>query len=294
MTPRGGFSIAAATGAIVLGVLVVTCTVAAIRHQAPFSEYLEQARRCVELNDCPSRGGLTELGSVPLYHGASWIRLLVYSLRSKADLTRVQSVILGLWVLSIPVAFVLLHRYLGLSAATLGLGVYFPVVLVGTDIGSLTYTNLTPLPFAIYYLATALFAKFRSTIFAAIASIALAGAISAELGSIVMVLFHIALVVLLASRPLRAVGICALSLAIPFCLDSMDAALEIVRHAATLPVVVGVAVSAGVVGLVGTVGGKRLLQLPATARVRTVMIAALVYSTATVWLACVFLRHSLP
>ncbi len=277
-----------------IGALIALCAIAAITNQAPFSEYLEQARRCVELNDCPSRGGLTELGPIPLYHGTSWIRLLTYSLRSGADLTRVQSVVLGLWLLSIPVVCMLFQRYLGWRTATLGLALYFPVVLVGTDIHFLTYTNLTPLPFALYYLAIALFVEFRSTAWAALASIALAAAVSAELGSIVMVPFHFALVALVAPAPLRGVAICALALVVPFCLDSLDAALEIVRQAPTLRFAAAVAISAGIVGSVAALGSSRVLRMPLAARLRTVMAAALIYPTMAVWLACVLLRRSLP
>jgi hypothetical protein len=189
--------------AILLGAQCIIGAASAISHQAPFSEYLEQARRCVELNDCPSRGGAAGLPF--LFHGASWIRLLSYSLRSGADLTHVQSIVLGLWILSIPIVFLLFYRYLGLGAAALAVGLYFPVILVGTDIQFLTYTNLLPLPFAIYYASIAAFVESRNSVFAAIASVALAAAISAELGSIVMLPFHFVLVALV--EPVQVVAV---------------------------------------------------------------------------------------
>jgi len=277
--------------AILFGVVSVIAAAAASSNQLPFSEYLEQARRCVELDDCPSRGGRT--GGLPLFHGASWIRLLSYSLRTGHDLTQVQSIVLALWVLSIPTTFFFLRRYLGLRAATLALGLYFPVILVGTNIPFLTYTNLLPLPLAVYYASVALFVEFRRTVFAAIAAVALAAAVSAELGSIVMLPFHLLLVLLTAERRVFAVGVVSLSFAIPFCLDSMDSAREIARQIPTVRFAVGLAISGGIVALVARVRpGAWLAPMSAPDRVRAVMTAALVYATWTIWLACLILKNA--
>jgi hypothetical protein len=280
--------------AIVLGLLCILDTVSTVYDQTAFSEYLSQARRCVELNDCPSVGGRT--GGLPLFHGASWIRLLSYSLRNGQDLTQVQDIVLGLLIASIPVTFFFLQRYLGVRSAALALGLYFPVIIAQTDITMLTYTNLLPLPFALYYVGIALFIESGRTRFAALASIPLAAAVSAELGGIVMVPFHLALVGLAAPRPLFAVGLCGLSFAIPFCLDSMDAALAIVRQIPTLRFAVALVICFGAVPFV--IRLRPQLQFaastPAVDRVRTVMTAALVYTTVTIWLGNILLMSGVP
>src|SRR6059058_2816154 len=79
--------------ASVLGSQCIVATVSAVSHQIPSSEYLTQSRRCVELNDCPSRGGRSGLRS--LFHGAACIRLLAYSLRAGTDQTPIQFLILA-------------------------------------------------------------------------------------------------------------------------------------------------------------------------------------------------------
>src|SRR5438309_898815 len=85
--------------ATVLGAQCIVATVSAVSHQFPSSEYLTQARRCVELNDCPSRGGRSGLRS--LFHGTAWIRLLAYSLRAGTDQTPIQFLIVATMLLSI-------------------------------------------------------------------------------------------------------------------------------------------------------------------------------------------------
>jgi hypothetical protein len=280
--------------AALLGVLTLVAFFGAISQQSAFSEYLGLARQCVELNDCPSRGGRT--GGLPLYHGASWIRLLSYSLRAGHDQTRIQSIILAVWMLSVPITFLFLLRYLGLRAAVLALGLYFPLIVVGTDVTLFTYTNLLPLPFAIYYACMALFAERRRTGFAVVASVALAAAVSAELGGIVMVPFHLLLVAWAARRRVLAVLVCGLAVAVPFCLDSMDAAREILRQVPTVRFAVAVAIVVGVTALAARMSPRTLAvdSMPALDRVRTLMTAALIYSIATVWLANLLLNNGLP
>src|SRR5438046_5382126 len=95
--------------ASILGSQCIVATVSAVSHQVPSSGYLTQARRCVELNDCPSRGGLSGLRS--LFHGAAWIRLLAYSLRAGTDQTPIQSYILGTLLFSFLITLVLLLRF---------------------------------------------------------------------------------------------------------------------------------------------------------------------------------------
>lgn len=280
--------------AIVLGTLCVLATARAVREQTAFSEYLSQARRCVELDDCPSRGG--RAGGLPLFHGHSWIRLLAHSLRAGHDLTWVQDVVLALLIVSVPVTFFWLARNLGLRAAALGLGLYFPVIVAGTDITILTYTNLLPLPFALYYTGLALFLERGRTVFGAVASMALAAAVSAELGSIVMVPFHLGLVGLAAARPLPAMIICGLAFAIPFFLESTDAALEVVRQLPTLRFAIAVAVCGAFVPLLIRV--RPYLQpagsTPVAPRVRAAMLLALVYAALTIWAGNLLLLGGVP
>ncbi len=281
--------------AVLLAVQCVLGAAAALSEQSPFSEYLSQARRCVELNDCPSRGGRT--GALPLFHGASWIRLLAYSLRSGHDLTWVQSVIFVTWMASIPLMLYLVVRYAGLRAAVLAMGLYFPVVLVGTDITDLTYTNLLPLPWALYYLGIALFIERDSLASAAVASVALAAAVSAELGCIVMVPFHFLLLVLTApQRRVATVALCAAAFALAFCVDSFDAAREIARQVPTLRFAAGLAISGGVVLLAVRFSPRGLMPaaLSAAERVGAVMAGALVYAVSTIWLANVLLMQGVP
>ena len=280
--------------ASLLGAQTIIGAATAISQQSPFSEYLTQARRCVEIDDCPSLGGRT--GALPLFHGASWIRLLAYSLRAGGDQTPIQSVILGSWIVSIPLTFFLLARYAGLQAAALALGLYFPVILVGTDITNFTYTNLLPLPWAVYFGGLALLVEFRAALFGVIASIALAAAVSAELGSIVMVPFHLSLVALTCPRPVRAVVLCGLAFAIPFCVESQDAAREIARQIPTVRFAVGLALSAGIVAFAARALPRAVLgdATPVADRVRAVMTGALVYATVTMFLTCILLMRALP
>ena len=111
-----------------------------------------------------------------------------------------------------------------------------------------------------------------------------------------MVPFHLLLVALVAPRPLVAVAVCGLSFAIPFCVDSMDSALEIVRQVPTIRFAVGLAISAGVVALTARMSRRTLLRasMPAPDRVRAVMTAALIYATATIWAANLLLQNGVP
>src|SRR5467141_4134253 len=270
--------------ASILGAQCIVATVLAVSHQVPSSEYLTQARRCVELNDCPSRGGLSGLRS--LFHGAAWIRLLAYSLRAGTDQTPIQSFILGTMLFSIPITFVLFLRYLGIRAATLALGLYFPVFLVPSDITVFTYTNLLPLPVALYYAALCLFVEFRRTAFAAIGSVLLAVAVSLELASIIMLPFHVLVVALLARPPALAVAVTIASFAIPYATESADAAWAIARQIPTIPFAIGLTISALVAALVTRIGRDYLsASRSPRERVRAVMIAALLYTTGSIWLA---------
>ena len=272
--------------ASILGSQCIVATVSAVSHQIPSSEYLTQARRCVELGDCPSRGGLS--GFQSLFHGAAWIRLLVYSLRAGTDQTPIQSFVLGTMLFSIPITFGLFLRYLGMWAATLALGLYFQTFLVPSDITVFTYANLLPLPMALYYTALCLFVEFRRTVFAAIGSICLAVAVSLELASIIMLPFHVLVVALLAPRKALAVAVTIVSFAIPYAAESTDAAWAIAGQIPTIRFAIGVAVSAVVVAFVTRIGRDFLSASRSPGdRVRAVMIAALLYTAGSIWLASV-------
>lgn len=280
--------------AVLLGTQTVVAGATAISNQSPFSEYLTQARRCVELDDCPSLGGRT--GALPLFHGASWIRLLAYSLRAGGDQTPIQWFILGTWIVSVPLTFGLLLRYAGLPAAAVVIGLYFPVILVGTDITDFTYTNLLPLPWAVYFCGLALLVEFRSMLAGAIASVALAAAVSAELGSVVMVPFHLLLVALTCPRPALAVLVCGLAVAVPFSVESTDAAIEIARQVPTARFAIGLALSATAVAVAARIFPRTLFaaESPVAERMGAVMIGALIYATVTMFAACILLMDALP
>src|SRR3989442_420057 len=279
--------------ASILGSQCIVATVSAVSHQIPSSEYLTQARRCVELNDCPSRGGLSGFWS--LFHGAAWIRLLAYSLRAGTDQTPIQTFVLGTVLLSIPITFRLFLRYLGIRVATLALGLYFQAFLVPSDITVFTYANLLPLPMALYYAALCLFVEFRRTVFAAIGSICLAVAVSLELASIIMLPFHVLVVALLAPRQALAVAVTIMSFAIPYAAESTDAAWAIAGQIPTIRFAIGVAVSAVVVALVTRIGRDFLSASRSPRdRVRAVMIAALLYTAGSIWLASVTIMVGNP
>lgn len=279
---------------VALGAQCALLAAATIAEQSPFSEYLGHARRCVELDDCPASGGRT--GGLPLFHGALWRRVLSVALTAGAALGLVQHLILAGWVLSIAVTAALLARYLGWRAAVVGIGFYFPVVLVTTDITIFTYTNLLPLPFALYYFGMALLAERGSLTAAVVASAALATAVSAELGGIVMVPFHFVLVALLAPHRPRALAVCGLGFAVPFWLDSRDTALQILRQVPTARFAVALAICAALVAAAAPLA-RRVLAGPPLAlaeRLRLVMTACLVYATGTIWLGNLLLSGGVP
>jgi hypothetical protein len=281
---------------MLLGVLTVTCAASAVSSQIPFSEYLEQARRCVELNDCPSRGGHAGIAALPLHHGTIWLRLLAHSLRTGSGLIWVQHVVLGLWILAIPITFLFLKRYLGLGAAVLAIGLYLPVILTGTEIRILDYTDLTPLPLALFYACLALWVESGRIAFAAGASVALAVAVSAELGFIVLLPLALCVVGFGRRRATLAVAVSVLSFAIPYCWDSLDAAREIVGQMLTIRVAVAALLCGGAVALVGRsyVRPRLSPELLPLDRVRALMVMALIYTTAAVWITCALAQHGVP
>ncbi len=280
--------------AILLGVQSVIGAMAARSYQLAASEYLPTARRCVEHGDCPSKGG--PVAGVELFHGASWIRLLSYSLRAGNDQSRAQFIVLGLLILSVALTFVLVHRYLGLRAATIALGISVPVVLGGTEFQTLTYVNLCAFPLALYYASMAGFVEFRKLVFASVASIALAAAASADLVCILMLPFHVLLIALTAPRPIVALTASGLAFAIPFFWESTDAAVAMVQQLPTTPFAVGFAIMGGAVALAVRMSPQMRLpdSMSTPQRVRAVMVAALIYTTTTVLLVDVLVSHELP
>ena len=281
---------------ILLGVLTVICAASAASSQIPFSEYLEKARRCVELNDCPSRGGHAGFPTLPLYHGTLWLRLLAYSLRTGRSLIWVQQVVLGLWILSVPITFLFLRRYLGLGAAVLAIGLYLPVVLTGTEIRILDYTDLTPLPLALFYACLALCLESGRVAFAAGASVALAAAATAELGFIVLFPFLLCVVGFGTRRPALAVVVSAVAFAVPYCWDSLDAAIDIVRQVLTIRFAVAALLCGGAIAVAGRLYMRPRLspELPPFDRIRGLMATALIYTTVVVWITCALAQHGVP
>lgn len=280
---------------VLFATLCAVTVVVAISNQAPFSEFWSLARRCVEQNDCPSRGGPTGMFRMT-HHGAIWIRLLAYAQRTGHDNTFVQAIVRGWLLLSIPITLYWLKRQFRWLVAGLAIGLYFPIVVASCDITQLTYTNLLPTCFAIYYASIFLWLEHRRLVFAVVGSVALAAAISAELGTIVMVPFHVVLVMHLARRPVFDSLVSALAIAIPFALESTDAALDLLRQLPTIRFAIGVVITLAVIAI-GRQVTRRLR--PSASRSpaelgRAVAIAALLYLVSTVWLAHLLVTHHLP
>src|SRR5262245_61735787 len=96
--------------AVVLGVQFIVAAAASTFSQLADGNTADliEIARCDEANLCTSQGGAGRLG---LFSGASWERLLRYSLRSGGSLTRVQSIQLGMLLLAVAITFVTLLRY---------------------------------------------------------------------------------------------------------------------------------------------------------------------------------------
>jgi hypothetical protein len=186
----------------------------------------------------------------------------------------------------VPVAFFFLHRYLGLRAAMLALGLFLPVTMVASEFDLLNYHDLLPLPLAVYYASVALLAESGAAVFGAIGAVALVAALSGDLGCIVLVPFHFLLVALISRRRAVAVATACCAFAIAYCWDSMDAAREMLRAAPTFPFAAALAISVGIGALVLRSGAFAMMPSMSTAdRVRTIMTASLMYATGAVWLA---------
>src|ERR1051325_4835085 len=187
--------------AVVLGfqcVLGATQSMSSQIADSNTANLVQIARICLEAPDCTSKGGEGRLG---IFNGASWIRLLSYSLRTRGNLRVAQSVVLDLLILSAAITFFVILRYYGLRAAALALGLYLPLILAGADFRSLDNPNLYPFPLAVCYAAMLLFTELRRAVLALLASAALALAASAYVLLLIFVPFHFALVALWARRP---------------------------------------------------------------------------------------------
>lgn len=193
---------------------------------AEVTDFLLSARACVEEGACPSRGQHASAGG--LSHGAFWTRMLRGTLRAGLDLTALQVIFLVSFVASGAILFVTVRRFLSLEAATIALALYLPLMFLGSNMPSLLCTSLLPLGLAIYFAGSARCIEKGTALPAAVASLGLALSISADLAAIVMVPFQLVAVAVVAERPLSAVIVSAVSLIIPYALDSWDAFLELV------------------------------------------------------------------
>src|SRR5262249_51353189 len=179
-----------------------------------------------------------------------------------------------------------LKRHIGVRSAALAVGLYFPIVVVGCDITDLTYTNLLPLEFAIYYASLSIAVERGSALFGAVGGATLAAAVSAELASITMAPFHVLLMARTARRPLLAGALAFLSFAVPLGLESTDAVRLILEHAFSVVFLGSLAIGLAVIA-VATGWFRPRASAGAAERARAARVTALVYTTLTVWLVFV-------
>ena len=280
-----------------LAIQFIVAAAAMVSHQLADSntaDLIEIARACNETNQCATKGGAGRLG---LFSGASWERLLAFSLRSGGGLALMQHIQLGMLIAAMATTFLVLLRYLDMRAAVLSIGLYLPLAFSVTEFRTLECPNATPLPAALYWAAIILFVEFRLLIFAVLASFALAASATVYILFLVALPFHLVVVALWARRPLLGTAACCLAFLIPFCLDSLGAAraaAENVLARSAIPLGLGAA------GALFTMAVRRLRRIhvlasmsPA-ARVRTVLTAALLYLTITVWVASLVFGLPMP
>ena len=193
---------------------------------AEVTDFLLSARACVEGGACPSRGQHSSTGG--LSHGAFWIRIVRWTLRAGLDLTALQIIFLASFFASAAILFVTARRFLSLETATIALALYLPLMFYGTNMPALLNTSLLPLGLAIYFAGSTRCIERGTVLPAVVASLGLALSISSNLAIIVMLPFHLAAVAVVAERPLPAVIVSAVSVIVPYALDSWDAFLDIV------------------------------------------------------------------
>ena len=205
---------------------------------AEVADFILSARDCIEGGPCPSRGQHSSAGGMS--HGAFWIRIMRATLRAGLDLTALQIIFLASFFASAAILFVTARRFLSLEAATIALALYLPLMFLGTNMPALLNTSLLPLGLAIYFAGAARCTEKGTVLPAVVASLGLALSISSNLGIIVMFPFHLAAVAVVAHRPLFAVIVAAVSVIIPYALDSWDAFREIVAFVSSRLAFVGV------------------------------------------------------
>lgn len=254
------------------------------------------ARECLERGTCISSGMPTS--GLGLAHGASWIRVIAYSLAFGNGLRTVQ--LTGLiFLLGATIAWsIVAWRALSWRAAMFAALLALPTTMATLRYDDLTNGVLAPLPMALYYACTAWFVQSRRLVAALGASLCLAVTISAALGLIILVPFHVALVALGARRPLAAATGAALAVVAPFALESSDAAVRIVHRMAWPGLVVGALLL--VVGIVAAVSAparsriahiaewvqrwrRQFLDLSAPIRLRAAMKLATTYLIIGPW-----------
>src|SRR2546430_3031288 len=151
------------------------------------------ARACVELGNCPARGTENAAQQVlGLHNGRAFIRLISYALRTGSGLKSIQIVFLALLIFSAAVSWWIARRYVSSAAALLLLLWYLQPIAVTMRLHVLTKATILPLPLALYYASVALLAESGGAGAAAVASGALAAAISAELSCMILVPLHVA------------------------------------------------------------------------------------------------------
>jgi hypothetical protein len=272
-------------------------------------EAVRLARACVQLGECSARG--THASALGLSHGALWIRLIAHFLESGGGLRAVQITLLALLILSGAVSFLLIRRYVSERAALLTLLLYLQPITATTRFIELSNTTLLPLALALYYAGAAVCVESGSIVAAVLASVCLAAATSAHISCVLMVPFHLGLVTLFARRPPVTVAAAGLAFAIPFALESYEAAHAIAGLiVSTLPAVGLLVVTAALLSirrlrhqLVGRVAQlnlrtqqlrERLAALPVRLRMRAAMKSALVYFSVAVWIGSAVVKLGIP
>ncbi len=188
---------------------------------------VRMARECLERGGCLAAGMPTS--GFGLSHGASWIRVIAWCLEIGGGLGTVQ--LIGLVFL---IGATIVWSIVAWQALSWRAGMFASLLVLPTTMATLRYDDLTngvlaPLPLALYYACTAWFVHSRRMLAALSASVFLAATVSATLGSIVLVPLHIALVALVARRPLFATTSATIAVVAPFAIESSDAARQIAR-----------------------------------------------------------------
>ena len=239
-----------------------------------------------------------------LHNGRAFIRLISYALRTGSGLTSVQIVFLALLIFSAAVSWWIARRYVSSAAALLLLLWYLQPIAVTMRLHVLTKATILPLPLALYYASVALLAESGGAGAAAVASGALAAAISAELSCMILVPLHVAFVALFARRPFATCLASCMVLAFTFTLDSSAVSREILgliaEKAFGLTVLAATVVVLALSPLRERAAAawvqlrERVAALPVRSRWRAVMKATVIYANTAVWIGCVLVQSRGP